>query len=177
MNLNTLTLLSLLLLLSRDGFCEESGVGGRRHHPHRSVAKRRWRPRQTRHPLRDLFYPKESGISPSRRSHVKRDAVDAGGGVVEGGETGAATLAAAAAPINPAQVFFNPAGNGVGLEPKGRSRHRYCPEIPKNLVMGHLGMGTTPRAAVNVLRLIGVPDWFVVPFLFQSAKLVTPVVL
>ena len=138
MNVNTLTLLSLLLLLSRDGFCEESGVDSRRHHPDRSVAKRRWRPSQTRHPLRDLFFPEESAISPPRRSHVKRDAVDAGSGVVEGGETGAATLAAAA------QVFFNPAGNGVGLEPKGKSKHRDGPKSP----IRHLRMGTAARAVL-----------------------------
>ena len=125
-----LTLLFSILLICPDGVLgsspqhslEGESRRGRFHQfkNHRSFTKRRWRPRQTRHPLRDLFFPDEAVVTSPLRSHEKRDAVDGGGGN-EGAASSAGDSAAAAAaiPIKPAKVFFNPAGSGVGLEPKG----------------------------------------------------------
>ena len=125
-----LTLLFSILLICPDGglcsISQHSLEGESRHgrfhqyKNHRSFAKRRWRPRQTRHPLRDLFFPDETVDTSPLRSHEKRDAVgDGGGNEGAAASAGDSAAAAAAIPMKPAQVFFNPAGSGVGLEPKG----------------------------------------------------------
>ena len=130
----TIFILFHLFLVLRDGFGEDASRGDftyerRRFNEHRTRVRRRWNPRnhQSRHPLRDIFFPAEAVFSSATvdaaaetgafsrlRSHEKRDAVDSGSTASETGD------AHSGASVKSAAVFFNPAGTGVALDAKGK---------------------------------------------------------
>ena len=111
------------LVLVHHSVCEDqSELKRTRSRDHGLLGRRRWHPRlrQSRHPLRDIFFPAEAvftsvaASSPRRRSHEKRDAINAGSEVSDGGDA-----EAGGASVKTAPVFFNPAGSGVALDANG----------------------------------------------------------
>lgn len=117
----TLFIILALHLVLYEGACDDFPRERHRRKDHRAHVRRRWPLlRQSRHPLRDVFFPVEAEftaaaahiadtdnqfISSQRRKHKKRD-VAVPGSEVSDEESGGS-------PVKAAPVFFNPAAPNV----------------------------------------------------------------